>query len=213
MLRPLFLLSLLSLLGCHHKFKKYASTVGNAKVQVVLVGGPYAELGHVYTDNDTLLEVAVSTAINVAQEVRAEPIADRISRSVRVDQVNAALSDGLIQTLGSGPPFGTAPDAGALLQLEVESYGLMVPYLGAPGEFTFTTLATVYLPNGDRIYRHRMTCDTGVGDPNALAAVFSVVNNVKELDKMTDEQINQTFVEVARWCGSNFAVTMRRHAG
>lgn len=208
MLRFLPLVMVL-LLGCHAKFKKYASTLGTVKVQVVNTGGPYVQLGKVYTDQPNLL----TDVVNIVQDVRGLDLTTRIARAVQVAEVNDALASGYIETMGSGPPFGTAPDAQALLQLEVESYGMYVPYLGAPGQFTYTARAVVYKADGERIYRHRMTCTAGVGDPNLAAVVLGAVNNAKQLDKLSDPEINAIFLDTARWCGSRFVLMMRQHAG
>lgn len=205
----LLLATLLAITGCHAKFKKYASTLGTVKVQVINTGGPYVELGKVH-DPDAGL---VGAAINVVQTVKGMDLAPRIAAAVQVPQVNDALVGGLVTTIGSGPPFGVAPESASLLQIEMESYGLYVPYLGAPGQFTYTALATVYKQDGERIYRNRLTCTAGVGDPDVAAVVFSVVNNVAQIDQMTDEQINQVFVETARYCGQLFVTQMRKHAG
>lgn len=207
--RLLLPLLLLTVGGCHAKFKKYASTLGTVKVQVINTGGPYVELGKVQ-DPDAGL---VGAAINVVQTVRGMDITPRIAAAVQTPQVNDALTSGLVNTIGSGPPFGISPDSPSLLQLEIESYGLYVPYLGAPGEFTYTALATVYKQDGERIYRNRLTCTAGVGNPETAAVVLGVVNNTKQLDQMTDAEINQVFVDTARWCGSLFVTKMRKHAG
>lgn len=206
---PLLVPLLLTLTACHAKFKKYAPTLGSVKVQVLTTGGPFVELGKVDNSNGSL----VGGIVNVVQTVKSADLVPRIEAAVQVPQVNGALQDGLITTLGSGPPFGSAPDAAPLLQLEVESYGLYVPYLGAPGQFTYTALATVYTGDGKRIYHHRLTCSTGVGDPSTAAVVLGTVNNVRQIDKMTDPEINQAFVDTARWCGQLFVTQMRKHAG
>lgn len=202
-------LLLVLLTGCHAKFKKYAPTLGEVKIQVVNTGGPYVQLGKVYTEQPNLL----ADVVNVVQDVRSLGLTDRIARAVQVASVNEALAAGYVETMGSGPPFGTSPDAKALLQLEVESYGMYVPYLGAPGEFTYTARAVVYKADGERIYRKRLTCTAGVGDPNLAAVVLGAVNNAKQLEQLTDEQINAIFVDTARWCGSRFVLKMRQHAG
>ncbi len=208
-MRLLVPLLLLTLTGCHAKFKKYASTLGTVKVQVINTGGPYVELGKVH-DPDAGL---VGAAINVVQTARGIDLAPRIAAAVQTPQVNDAMVGSLVTTIGSGPPFGVAPDSASLLQLEILSYGLYVPYLGAPGEFTYTAMATVYKQDGERIYRNTLTCTAGVGDPSTAAVVLSLVNNVKQIDQMTDAQINEVFVETARYCGTQFVTKMRKHAG
>ena len=88
-----------------------------------------------------------------------------------------------------------------------------VPYLGATGSFTYTARARIYTADGERVYRKRLTCSTDVGDPSTAAVVFSAVNNVKQLKEMTDTEIDQTFADVARYCGTKFVTKIRKHAG
>lgn len=202
-------LALSVLAGCHARFKKYAHTVGTAKVQVINTGGPTVQLGKVYTDKPDLL-VAV---VNTVQAVKGIQLTDRVAKAVQVGSVNDALATGVAENLGSGPPFGVDPGAGALLQLEMLTYGLYVPYLGAPGQFSFDVKVRVYTTAGKRIYKNRVTCSTAVGDPQALAVVLGTVNNVKQLNEMSDADVNGAFVDVARWCGTQIVTKLRKHAG
>lgn len=215
MIRSLLAAALLLSLGCHAKFKKYAPTVGTARVQVITTGGPYVHLGEVNNVNEDGTANLVGSVINVVQGVKSINLTQRIADAVKVNDVNAAFQRGLIDTMGVGPPFGLNTDQGtpALLQIELESYGLDVPTLGAAGRFTYTARARVYTAEGKRIYSHRLTCETGVGDPDAAAVVLQVVNNVKQLKEMSDEQINDTFTAIADYCGGRLVTKMRRHAG
>ena len=52
-----------------------------------------------------------------------------------------------------------------------------------------------------------------MGDPNLAAVVLGAVNNAKQLDTLSDADINAIFVDTARWCGSRYVLTMRQHAG
>jgi hypothetical protein len=157
----------------------------------------------------------IGAAINVVQEVRSIDQADRIARAVDPEAVNRALVDGIAATLGAGPPFAftDGPTPPATLQVEVLSYGLTVPYLGAPGQFTYTARVRLYKANGDRIYKKRLTCTAGVGNPSAPAVVLGAVDNVRQLNHMTDEQIHQAFEAIARYCGQELVVKLRKHAG
>lgn len=209
--------------GCHAKFKKAVPTIDDINVQVVTTGGPYVELGKVWgtpeTNNPTanlLMDVA-AVAVNVSQEIKAIDHTTRIYNAVDIQGVNAAMTQGLGETLGGGPPFayGSSTDTDATLQLEVLSYGLYVPYIGAPGEFTYTVRARMYRNDGtgDRVYSKTLTCEVGAGDPTAGEMVLGVVNNIRELNEMSDEEINQSFADMAYYCGTEFVVKMRRHAG
>ena len=207
--------------GCHARFKKAVPTIDDINVQVITTGGPYVELGKVWGTPDTgnpaanlLLDVA-AVAVNVSQEIKAIDQTTRIYNAVDIQDVNSAMTMGLGETLGGGPPFAFSSDSDtdATLQLEVLSYGLYVPYIGAPGEFTYTVRARMYRANGERVYKKTLTCEVGAGDPQAGEMVLGVVNNIRELNEMTDEQINQSFSDMAHYCGMRFVAKMRKNAG
>ncbi len=207
--------------GCHARFKKAVPTIDDINVQVITTGGPYVELGKIWSTPETgnptanlLMDIA-AVAVNVSQEVKAIDQTARIYSAVDIEGVNSAMSEGLGNTLGGGPPFAyaTTTDTDATLQLEVLSYGLYVPYIGAPGEFTYTVRARMYRANGERVYKKTLTCEVGAGDPEAGEMILGVVNNIRELEEMSDEQINSAFSDMAYYCGTKFVTKMRRHAG
>jgi len=194
--------------GCHAKFKKEAPTLGAVRPQVLNGGRPFVQLG--YTSGDGL----VSAVINTVQAVKSINETDRIANAVQIDQVNSAMVQGISDTLGSGPPFAfTSAETAPVLQIEVQSYGMYVPYLGAPGSFTFDLVTRIYKPDGDRVYTAHTTCEIGAGNPDAAAVVLGVVNNSAQLKSMTDEEINNTFVTIGSWCGQEIVRKMRKHAG
>jgi hypothetical protein len=98
------------------------------------------------------------------------------------------------------------------MQLDVRRYGMVVPYLGAPGEFEYLVRVRLYDETGRRVYRTHLRCTAGVGSPGATSVVLGAVNNVKQLDAMSDQQVSDTFADVAYWCGQQLVMKMRRHA-
>jgi hypothetical protein len=208
-------LGLALLPGCHAKFKKNAGTLGEVRVQTVLSGAPYVNLGKIYADSDdpALLQVAAAV-VNTVQVVNEIDQTARIANAVHISEVNRALEAGLAQTLGSGPPFAfsDSQDAPALLQIQVESYGLNVPWMGAPGEFTYSLHMRIYKADGERVYNAWHTCEAGAGTPSAPEVVLSVVNNVRSLNEMSDADIHAAFETIAFWCGQEVVLKMRRHA-
>ena len=201
--------------SCHAKFKKHASSLGEVRVQTVLAGAPYVNLGKVYADSDDpgLVQVAAAV-VNTVQVVNEIDQTVRIANAVHISEVNRALETGLAQTLQGGPPFAytDALDAPALLQVEVDSYGLNVPWMGAPGEFTYSLHLRIYDSTGDRVYNAWHTCEAGAGTPSAPEVVLSVVNNVRALNEMSDDDIHAAFETIAFWCGQEVVLKMRRHA-
>ena len=75
-----------------------------------------------------------------------------------------------------------------MLQIEVMSYGLYSPFIGAPGTFTYDLRVRMYKPDGDRIYMTSYSCEIGAGSPDIPSAVLGLVNNVQEVEKMTDQE-------------------------
>lgn len=140
---------------------------------------------------------------------------ERIANAVRIGEVNHALEEGLVQAMGGGPPFAFVddPEAPALFQIEVLYYGLMVPWLGAPGTFTYDLRLRIYRSDGERVYAARHQCEAGAGSPPAAAQVLSVVDNVRTLEQMSDDQISGAFETIAFWCGEELVAKLRRHAG
>lgn len=207
------LLALVLLAGCHAKFKKYAPTLGQVSVQTVTTGMPYVNLGKA-SGGDTTAENVAATVVNVVQAAKEVDQTRRLAQAVRIQDVNAALEAGFAETLGGGPPFAlVSHEAPARVQLEVLDYGLNVPFIGAPGEFTYTVRVRIYTAGGERVYSSRSTCSTAAGAPTGLASALGVVNNVRQLKDLTDEQINEAFTGTAHWCGSLIVTRMRKHAG
>lgn len=198
----------LLLIGCHAKFKREAPELGAVRAQVLNTGAPYVQLG--YTDGSSL----VGAVVNVVQAVKSINQTERIAGAVQVQDVNTAMVKGVADTLGSGPPFAftDAPTA-PLLQIEMQDYGVYVPYLGAPGVFTYDVRTRIYKPDGERVYTAHTQCSIGLGDPSAAEVVFGVVNNVGALNDMSDAQINESFAAIGSWCGQEIVRKMRRHAG
>lgn len=164
------------------------------------------------TGND-VIDAALFVA-DFAQEVRGWEQAARIGDAVEVEAVNGQLVAGITETLASGASFGITEAQGTpLLQIELMEYGMHVRYLGAVGTFKYRLKARMYDESGRRIYKTRLTCHTGMRDPDLPQGALTLANNVRTLQNMTDAEINAAFAAVARHCGQQFVVKMRRHAG
>ncbi len=202
--------------GCHAKFKKYAPTLGSVRTQVIVTGGPTVDLGEMEGSGTGDLGDAVAAVVNVVQAVKEVDLARRIADAVDVRQVNDAMEQSLADTLGSGPPFAWTADeksAGALLQVEVLSYGLQVPGIGLPGVFTYELRTRIYKPDGERVYSARTECSVDAGDPKAVSVALGAVNNARQIKEMSDEDIQAAFDSVAAYCGQELVRKMRKHAG
>jgi hypothetical protein len=214
---------LLALLGCHAKFKRNAPDLHQVRVQIVTTGGPYVTLGRLdseaYAPPGSVppeVGMAAEAAVDIVQSINEYELAEDLARRVDPAQLSQTMTQGLLETIQNGPPFAltTDPQVKHTLQIEVTSYGLTVPHLGAPGQFTFDVQARLYRGDtGKRVYSTSLSCDSAAGDPEAAEVAFSVVNNVQELEDMSDEELQAAFNDMAYYCGTYFATRMRKHAG
>jgi hypothetical protein len=205
------LLLSMSLMGCHARFKKAVGSIDTANVDLVVVGGPQVQLGYMYSGVDLL-----DAVVNITQEVKSAKQTKRIASVVDIHQVNDQMYGGTADGLETGPPFAYRPDgtdADALVQIEVMSWGMDVPILGAPGVFTYDMRVRIYEDSGRRVYKGRLMCDTSVGAPPALSQALWTVNNVKQLDSLSDEEVQAAFDATAAWCGQQLVTQLRRHGG
>lgn len=200
--------------GCHAKFKKHASSLGAVRPQVIHLSGPTVSLGTLDVDEEVPGEAVLERVAGVAQNVRAQRLADRLARAIDVDTVDASLVVALDESLGQGPPFALTDDPAApLLQIELLNYGLNVPHMGEQGWFEFNVRARIYLADGKRVYTTYQTCSVPAGQPSATSRVLGTVDNVRQIQRMTDAQITQAFATAAEACGVELTRRIRRHAG
>lgn len=204
--------SLLLGTGCHAKFKKHAPTIESVDVQVLTSSGPYVYLGRVDT-GDSLLANIVDLAVNVNQMVNEVEIANRIMGAVDLNKTNIALEQGFANTLQDGPPFPYVSDGGAArMQMEVVSYGMEAPFIGAQASFTYDIRVRIY-QGSERVYSARTNCSTAAGYPDSLSQALALVNNTQQIQLLNDEDIQWAFDAVAQWCGQEIVRKMRKHAG
>lgn len=203
-----FVATLLLSAGCHQRFKKYVADIGDVRPEVTALGGPRVVLGG--SEGEGL----VAAAVNVAQAVRSIDASKRLADAVDVERVNSAFAEGLVQALGSGPPFGSTPDPKAsVLQVEVTSYGLEAPVMGLAGTFNYDLHVSIYMVGGKKVYNARHGCNVPFGDASTLSQALGTVNNIKQLREMSDEEVQAVFEGAARACGQQLVLKMRRHAG
>lgn len=215
-MRKLSLLPLAAFLlvgtGCHAKFKKHASSLGSVQTQVVNTGGVDVYLGRL-NSGDGLVSAIIDTAVNVSQMINEAEVADRIVGAVDLGRTNAALAGGFDDGMGNGPPFSVEAEAPNMYQMEVLEYGMEAPYLGAQAVFTYNVRVRIYQADGERVYSARTGCSTAAGAPPAVSRALGLVSNIKQLDQMTDAEIQDAFDVVADWCGHEIARKTRKHAG
>jgi hypothetical protein len=215
---------LLTLLGCYATFHKNAPDLQQVRVQVVLSGEPDVNLGKFDQQNQGPVSRVPQNAENMmdAQAMEAEQTADEIdleralAHRVTPEPLTEKMTQGLLDTMQDGQPFAltTDPQVKHTLQIDVTRYGLSVPYIGAPGEFVFDVQAR--LTRGDTgklVYSTSLRCDTDAGDPTASSVALDAVDHVREIERMSDEELQAAFDDMAYYCGTYFASRMRKHAG
>ncbi|MEN0063840.1 MAG: hypothetical protein AAGA48_16935 [Myxococcota bacterium] len=225
MLRALGLtLSLLVMVGCHGRFKRNVGSIDDVQLQLLTTSGASAVLPRSYyvgdptpdSDAEVAANVVGSVAsgvFNVVQGVKEAQLREKIGR-VDIGRSNDAMLNSLASTLGGGPPFAVRGrnDSGNLLQLELVEWGLQVPSLGVQGSFTYKVRAKLFTEAGRKVYKSRLRCNIAAGDPSAVAQGLLVVNNAKQIKKMSDAELQDAFDAMAEYCGGVFVARMRQHA-
>jgi len=219
------LISVVMITGCHARFKRNVGSIDDVQLQLMTLNGPSANLGRAWyagdptpdSDGEVAANVigAVATGVfNVVQGVKEAELRAKIAR-VDIERSNEAMLDGVARALGSGPPFEALPRGASenLLQLELLEWGLQVPGVGVPGSFDYVVRARLYNADGRRIYKSRLRCDIQAGQPSPVSQSLLLVNNAKQVKKMSDAQLQESFDALAQYCGSVFVTKMRRHAG
>ena len=214
---------LLALFGCHAALHKEARDLHQVRVQVTVSGEPDVDLGKFDQQNQgPVSRVPSSGNAMDAQAMNAEQTADEIdleralAHRVATPPLTEKMTQGMLDTMKSGLPFEltTDPTVKHTLQIDVTSYGLSVPYIGAAGEFVFDVRAR--LTRGDTgkvVYSTSLRCDTQAGDPAASAVAIEAVDHVREIERMSDEELQGAFNDMAYYCGTVFAKRMQKHAG
>ena len=204
MTKWLWVVALLGAAGCHAKFKKAAPTLGAVRPQVVSVAaGPSIAIGS-----------TGSGVIDAVNGLRSIDVAEKLSRQVRLEQVNDAFQAGLAETLADGPPFGLTNDKKApTLQVEVENYGLSIPQMGAEAAFVYDLRVRIYRPDGERVYSASLSCGTGVGGANEVSQIFDARDNLGNVLDMRKKELQAAFDAAGRQCGQDLVTLMRKHAG
>lgn len=207
MRRSLLLVVSALLVGCHSTFRRALPDIQTVNAQAFTTTPPHARLGRI---NDPTL---LSAPINSYQGIQEARVEQRLRDALEPTGVTGSLVSGFGDALGSGPPFAftTRDDADATVQIEVLSYGMEVPWLGAQGVFEYRLRVRAYRSDGRRIYSARATCSNAVGAPRDVAAAFGTVNNTQQLERMSDAQVQSAFDKVAEWCGWEVVRKMRVH--
>lgn len=200
--------------GCHAAFKHQAGGLGD--VQIRAMGAQYPQVNLAGSQNTaTSTNDLLSAVVGVVQSTNEANLERRISRVVDAKQVSSVLVDSVAENLGDGPPFTAAVGKGAgnVLQLDVRRYGLNVAEFGEQGTFDYVVRMRVYNNQADRIYNGRVRCELPLGDPAIASRALGAVNNTRQINKMSDQELQAAFDNVASWCGERIVEKMRRHAG
>lgn len=209
------LVGLVALSGCHARFKKHASELGEVRLQVLTTTGPSVALGFLDLPetgdpNGDATASVIEGVVNAAQTVKSAQLSRELASKVSPHGVNRVFEHAVWDAMSAGPPFRITNNPNApLLQVEVHDYGLAVPALGAPGEFHYSLRAQIYNASGKRVYNNWLSCSTIMsGSSPAL-----VVNNAAQLRRMPRMVVQQLFEGTAEVCGHELTRQVRQHAG
>lgn len=208
MTRTTLLICIALTAGCHARFKKAAPAIDNVRIEVVNLGGPSVILPTSGSDS------AIGAVLDITQAVRAGNIAGHIRDKVDPQQVNQAFADGFADRIGSGPPFGYAPDAGDVLQYELTNWGMRTVSFTAPGVYFYELRVRGYRANGKKFYRSGVHCATDAGTTGWLEmSPFGPDSNPQKIKNLPAERIQAIFDATAKDCASQAISRLRKHAG
>ena len=200
----------LFLLGCHAKLQQAAPSIGALHTQVQTTGGPWVDLGQVPEEAGIVGDVI--TGLQVAKAVR---LSQRLQDAMDGSSHEEALHEGVLRALGEGALLGFTAntEAVASLELEVRAYGLYVKNIGQDGVFTYKTRVRMWGPSGERLYRKRLLCTADIREVLGREDTRRPIQHAKEIDRLSDSEIQAIYLDLARSCGEQVVHQMRAHAG
>ena len=81
-----------------------------------------------------------------------------------------------------------------------------------PRAFIYQTKVSIYLPDGQKVYKVGHSCTVGFGDAMPISVATGTVDNVRQLEQMSNAEIQEVFEGAAKQCGEELVVRMRKHA-
>lgn len=211
----LFILIILSSLGCHRKLKDFAAQANEVTVQVAVAGRPNVNLHEEGPSSDDLVgaigEAVVATA-SISESVKTQ---QRLERVMNPEAIRQLAIDGAFDELSGGVPFaGTvAPQADGLVQLMLDEYGI-VQYNGGPAFYARYNIQIFRAGDNKRVYRKNVSCyDSEFYVPSTAFNLAGTLATIQYVSSMSDEElINKIEGSIDR-CTTRVFSTMRRHAG
>ena len=113
-----------------------------------------------------------------------------------------------------GAPFNAQGKKKApLFQIEVLDYGLDASNMGQQGSFFTNMRLRIYERDGRRVYASSYECHTGFADADVFSQLTGTVDNLKQLNELNDEQLQELFDWGLKECSQQVVARLRKHAG
>ena len=217
--RPLLALALLTLTGCHARYKKMAPRIGGVRPAVSVQGAPSLRLGQAAVPeagSGSLAEDVVDVAVAVGTLAQAPKANGVLRRAVSPEAVAQALEASLLDSpLASALPHTIGPDGKHVMQVTVTDYGVDVSS-GVPTFFTSVSVRIDRKRDGERVYRASTTCSEPLTDmhtvPLATVQKFQSLQGLGEVAALEPEELAAVAMVGVERCGQQVVERMIRHA-
>ena len=217
--RPLLALALLTLTGCHARYKQLAPRIGGVRPAVSVPGAPSLHLGQAAVPevgSGNPVEDVVDAAVAVGTLAQAPKANGVLRRAVSPEAVAEALEASLLDApLAGALPHAIKPDGKHVMQVTVTDYGVDVSG-GVPTFFTSVSVRIDRKRDGKRVYRATTTCSEPITDmpsvPLATVQKFQSLQGLGEVAALTPDELNAIAMAGIDRCGQRVVERMVRHA-
>jgi hypothetical protein len=211
---------LISLTGCHARYKKMAPRIGSVRPVVATPSAPSLNLGSAVAPSvgtGTVVGDVVEVVVAAGAVTQGPKAHAKLRRAVKPDDVAAALQAALMEAPGEAAvPHAIGSNGKHVMRVEVTDYGIDVSS-GAPEFFTSVSVRIDRKRDGKRIYRASTTCTESIGSmPNIpISAVekLQTLQGLAEVTSLTNKELRAIAMNGIERCGERVVERMVRHAG
>lgn len=199
---------LLSITGCHARYKRLAPSIDAVRTEVAVNNGPTVTLPYVQGVSQ---DDPIAAVVNITQAVRSVNTAAHLGRKVDPDQVNDVFQQQFAMELAA-TPFRHDPGAGDVLRFELVDWGLEVPTVNSPGVFNYRLRVRGYRADGSKFYRGSVNCVMDAGTSGWIEMTPFGDNNPNRIKNLTAAEVQEIFDATAADCAGWTVDQLRRQA-
>lgn len=207
-MKTITLFTLIILSSCANHLKEFSQQAQTVSLDVAVVGSATIDLS---VPTSLLGSVVNATVKSSDQHERVE---SRIQSVLTSDVVKSMVISDATERLGTNIPFAVADGkTDGSMEIVVNQYGISP----TSGTFAFTMDLTISVFSGftgEQVYSKSFWCsdDSFVNFSSSPGNVFNTATTMGFLDKMTDEQMQQSLKAVVEKCTQIGLSAMRSRA-